>query len=291
MSQAINLRALRWAYEQEGLSVTSKAVLLTFAIHANDRGYSWPGVDHIASTWRMDRKTVRRQIEQLIASRKIFRTKKRCGYTGQVKVYRLPKITYESGGKSTRLHNEESVDKESLKSPISGGEFPPNKEQGTQNTLEVRSTSWEEQPTDTHRARSADFDLSLNGLTEDAREVIDHYHETLVPLDWLPVNKITPKLGDVFERCAADELHKLIDSAADASPNEWPRKRKLVNLYWHAKPKKRAPSRSMPIAKRNKIINRLNERKARIMRTFPDGKFAPWAEKELASIQQQLETL
>jgi hypothetical protein len=43
-----------------------------------------------------------------------------------VKVYRLPKVTYESGGKSTRLQNDGSGAKESLKSPISGGEFPPN---------------------------------------------------------------------------------------------------------------------------------------------------------------------
>ena len=42
MSQAINIRALQWAFEQEELSVTAKAVLMTFAIHANgdDRFHS-----------------------------------------------------------------------------------------------------------------------------------------------------------------------------------------------------------------------------------------------------------
>ena len=126
MSQAINLRATQWAYDQEGLSATAKAVLMTFAIHANDRGYTWPGVDHIASRWGMDRKTVRRQIEVLLVRRLICRTKKRVGATGQVKVYRLPKVTYESGGKSTRLQNDRSGAKESLKSPIRGCKFPPN---------------------------------------------------------------------------------------------------------------------------------------------------------------------
>jgi hypothetical protein len=58
------------------------------------------------------------------------------------------------------------------------------------------------------------------------------------------------------------------------------------------RPKQSQPKHAgLPIAQRNKIINRLNERKARIMRTFPDGKLADWAEHDLASIQQQLEEL
>jgi helix-turn-helix protein len=126
MSQSINLRAVQWAYAQEGLSATSKAVLMTFAIHADQRGYTWPGVDHIATKWGMDKKTVRRQIESLLVRRMIRRTNKKRGATGQVKVYRLPKITYERGGKCTPFENEQRVPKESHKSPISGGEFPPN---------------------------------------------------------------------------------------------------------------------------------------------------------------------
>jgi Helix-turn-helix domain len=122
----MNWRALQWAYEQDGLSVTAKAVLITFAMHANAHGYSWPAVDNIASRWGMDRKTVRRQIDVLLVRRLIHHTKKRCGATGQVKVYRLPKTTYESGGKSTCFRNNGSGAKESLKSPISGGKFPPN---------------------------------------------------------------------------------------------------------------------------------------------------------------------
>lgn len=125
-NQSINLHALRWAYAQGGLAATAKAVLMTFAIHCNECGYSWPGVDRIASTWRMDRDTVRRQIEVLLVRRKIYRTKKRCGSTGQV--YRLPKIAYESGGKSTLFENDESEGKAPDKRGISGGESAPNKE-------------------------------------------------------------------------------------------------------------------------------------------------------------------
>lgn len=129
--QSINFRAAGWAYEQEGLSVTAKAVLVSFAIHSNQHGYSWPGADRIASTWGMDRETVRRQIRDLLAKRKIFRTKKRRGATGQVKVYRLPKITYERGGKSHPFENDKSEGKARDKRRTSGGKSSTNK--GTRN--------------------------------------------------------------------------------------------------------------------------------------------------------------
>ena len=117
-------------------------VLMSFALHADERGYSWPGVDHIGSTWRMDRKTVRRGIAQLLASRSVFPTKRRFGATGQVKVYRLPKFTWESGGKRTPFKKSERVPKESPKRPISGGGFPPNNinnDKGTYHYYDTRS--------------------------------------------------------------------------------------------------------------------------------------------------------
>ena len=101
--QSINIPAVQWAYAQKDLSVTAKAVLMTFAIHSDERGYSWPAVDRIASTWGMDRDTVRRQIDELLVRRLLRPTKKRCGSTKQVKVYRLPKNTYERGGKCPPL--------------------------------------------------------------------------------------------------------------------------------------------------------------------------------------------
>src|SRR5262245_29052203 len=99
---------------------------MTFAMHANERGYTWPGVEHIASRWGMDRETVRRQIETLLVRRKIYRTKKRCGATGQVKVYRLPKNTYESSGKSHLFANDEGGGKARDKRGISRGKSAPN---------------------------------------------------------------------------------------------------------------------------------------------------------------------
>ena len=61
MSQSINLRALRWAYEEADLKLGARAVLMSFALHANEKGYTYPSLEFIADRWGMDRKTVRRQ--------------------------------------------------------------------------------------------------------------------------------------------------------------------------------------------------------------------------------------
>ena len=92
-ADAMNCRAVKWAYQQDGLNVTQKAVLISYAVHADAKGYSWPGVELIASTWGMDRRTVRRQSTLCSVSSKLRPTKKTRGWTGQVKVYRMPKIT------------------------------------------------------------------------------------------------------------------------------------------------------------------------------------------------------
>jgi len=106
--------------------VTAKAVLITLAMHANENGYTWPGVERIASAWEMDRETVRKQIAVLIVRRKIYGTKKRAGATGQVKVYRLPKIAYESSGTRHRFQKGGSGGKAQDKRGISGSKSAPN---------------------------------------------------------------------------------------------------------------------------------------------------------------------
>ena len=63
-NQSINIRALQWAYAQDDLASTTKAVLVSFAIHADERGYTWPGADHIASRWGLNPTTVARQIKR-----------------------------------------------------------------------------------------------------------------------------------------------------------------------------------------------------------------------------------
>jgi hypothetical protein len=98
-----NWRAMDWAYEQKGLTTVEREVLMSFAYHADKDGYSYPAVHTIASTSHINRPTVRRAIRSLLVRRKLCRTKERRGTTGQVKVYRLPKSTYESGIETTPL--------------------------------------------------------------------------------------------------------------------------------------------------------------------------------------------
>jgi hypothetical protein len=241
MSQSINFRALQWAYEQNGLGVTAKAVLVTFAMHANEHGYSWPGVEFIASTWGMDRKTVRRQIEALLVRRVLYHTKKRCGATGQVKVYRLPKITYESRGKCRPFENDGSGAKESHKSPISGGEFPPNKEHGTRKT---RSSSSSTPQNSTRRFANertpsplrSDGECSFEGsnlVSEEQREAILYFNDQLVSLGWLPVTKRSLALETALEVFDADDVREKVDAVVENSPDiSIPKSKTLVRLLW-----------------------------------------------------------
>jgi hypothetical protein len=72
MGQRINHEAVNWAIEQVGLPSTAKFVLMIFAIHANDDGYTWPSIERIASISCQDVKTVRRQIKLLLVRHLIF---------------------------------------------------------------------------------------------------------------------------------------------------------------------------------------------------------------------------
>jgi hypothetical protein len=116
--QAVNVAAVAWAYDQVDLpSPIAKVTLLVYAIHANSRGYSWPSTETIALVCCTDRTTVRRQIKALLDRRLLLATKKRFGITGQVKVYRLPKIAWQSGALRTALKKGQSGAKAVLRAP------------------------------------------------------------------------------------------------------------------------------------------------------------------------------
>jgi helix-turn-helix protein len=134
VSQSVNIRALQWAYERTGLTATEKAVLISFAIHADKQGYSFPSVSHISHTFVLDRRTVRRAIRALLVRHSLRPTTKSYGKTGQVKVYRLPKITWESGGEMHPFKKHQRGHKAGHKWGISGGEMTPNNEYDEQGT-------------------------------------------------------------------------------------------------------------------------------------------------------------
>jgi hypothetical protein len=121
-----NHRAVQWALKQEGMSTAEKCALVSFAEHADHRGYSWPSVDHIAFTWQLHPRTVRGAIRALLVRRKLCRTKKRRGWTGQVRVYRLPKCTYESRLQTAPFENDNNRDKGDTKQALSRLQMPPN---------------------------------------------------------------------------------------------------------------------------------------------------------------------
>jgi hypothetical protein len=143
MSQWINLRAVQWAYEQElaDIGLSARVILITLALHANAAGYTWPGIRFIADKWGMDRETVRRGIRALLDRRVIYLTKKRRGATGQVRVYRLPKITYESGGKSRPFESNGRGAKARDKRGIRGGESIPNNDDKEEKKNHIRASS------------------------------------------------------------------------------------------------------------------------------------------------------
>jgi hypothetical protein len=235
--QAINLDALRWAYAQDDLSVTMKAVLMSFALHANARGYTFPGVDHIASRWGMDRRTVRRQIHKLLVRRKLCRTKKRRGWTGQVRVYRLPKTIWGSGRKMHRFENDGSGAKAGTKRGQSGGEMYP--EQGTRNTEPTLSDERGTPYKRTRRTRNSSVvtaaEEELSFYSDEERQIIDAYNETLVPLGWLAVNKHTLTVCAAIKHAGGDldYCSELFTAAANGDdPVNIPESKTLVRLLW-----------------------------------------------------------
>ena len=116
--QAFNFRAMQWAWEQE-LPTREKIVLIEFAKHADAKGYTWPSLSHIAFTWSMKRDTVRRCTASLLEKQKLRFTKKRFEETGQVRVYRMPKPTWQSDPLRGHFKKQASDRKATHKWPIS----------------------------------------------------------------------------------------------------------------------------------------------------------------------------
>ncbi len=128
-------------------SVAEKIVLVEYANHADDRGYSWPSLKFIASVWRTHPARLRRARGSIIAKKLLFRTKKRRGSTHQNKVFRMPKCTYERGAQSPPFEKQQRGHKGGDKRAIRGSQSPTNldpdnlKPISTDNTLRVASTT------------------------------------------------------------------------------------------------------------------------------------------------------
>jgi hypothetical protein len=143
--------ALRFALDCDKCeSVAEKIVLIEYANHADDRGYSWPSLKFIASAWRTHRVRLRRARDSIIEKKLLFRTKKRCGATRQNKVFRMPKCTYKRGTESTTFKNDKGGYKGVDKGSIRGSKSTTNPDTDNHesisidNTLRVASTAGEQ---------------------------------------------------------------------------------------------------------------------------------------------------
>jgi hypothetical protein len=104
MSDWVNHHALIWAWHCDKVNSTAEWVtLVSYAKHCDAKGYSGVSVRHIASISHLHHGTVSQARDRLISARLLHKTKKRRGQTRQTKVYRLPKIAWESGLKSDAL--------------------------------------------------------------------------------------------------------------------------------------------------------------------------------------------
>jgi hypothetical protein len=209
--QSVNIRALQWALEQGGLSAPAKEVLMILAIHSDDRGYSWPSLDRIAFISGLDSKTVRRQIDELLVRGKIRRTIERRGKTKQVKVFRLPKITWERRALCPPLKNDEREAKTGHKAGERRALCPPNKEQRIKNNPSEKNAfgtsvpSCEDKALERRRPISS-FSSSLSSPKEETQEpawfeeIRAKYPGTTVEGDLKRIEKWARKKGKEFTR-------------------------------------------------------------------------------------------
>lgn len=87
----MSIAALNWAFEQNVGSPSLKLVLIIMADYTNDKQNweCWPCAKTLAEMSCLNRKTIQRCLEKLRQLGVLIDTGKRCGTTGQVKVYRF----------------------------------------------------------------------------------------------------------------------------------------------------------------------------------------------------------
>jgi hypothetical protein len=97
----------------------------------------------------------------------------------------------------------------------------------------IKETEKKRKETNKKNTHSADF-LSLNGLKPEETQIISQYNETLVPLGWLPVDKVTPTVRTILDNCTLERFKELVATAAQDRTN-WPRKRSFPQLFWNTR--------------------------------------------------------
>jgi len=88
----VSVKAISWAWEQQGLTHCEKLVLLALADHADDEGFCWPGVTRVAKKCGMSERGVRGAIKSMASVKhSLISIQRRFGNGGvqQSNLYRL----------------------------------------------------------------------------------------------------------------------------------------------------------------------------------------------------------
>jgi hypothetical protein len=235
MSDWINHQALVWAWHCDKINSTAeRAVLVSYAKHCDKRGYSGVSVRNIASTWHQHRITIARARDRLISARFLHKTKKRRGQTRQTKVYRLPKIAWESGLKSNPLKKakgRERVEKVSHKGCIKDHE--------------ERIKNTEEHSKEQRHSNELSHSIAdamplippsfLSFYSEQEQKMIDAYHRILCTNNsrWKPITKHTQAVSNALALHDLESFSDLCQSAASENGDcVIPNQPTLVRLVW-----------------------------------------------------------
>lgn len=87
--QNMSIRALTWAFDQDVKPATKKLTLIAMSDFANDQNECYPSVETLTNKTSLNRKTVMKNIAELVADGTLEDTGKRVGSTQQVKIYRI----------------------------------------------------------------------------------------------------------------------------------------------------------------------------------------------------------
>ncbi len=85
----MSLKVLTWVFDQDIKPATKKLTLIALADFANDQNECYPSVETLTNKTSLNRKTVLKNVAELVADGVIADTGKRVGNTQQVKIYRI----------------------------------------------------------------------------------------------------------------------------------------------------------------------------------------------------------
>ena len=85
----MSLKVLTWVFDQEIKPATKKLTLIALADFANDQNECYPSVETLTNKTSLNRKTVLKNVAELVEDGLLIDTGKRVGGTQQIKIYRI----------------------------------------------------------------------------------------------------------------------------------------------------------------------------------------------------------